>query len=97
MLEELPPIESFEEDLDWMDKDEREEGTFEIEVIDGVYVVYGPMMDRLMSNVNLDDYESLQYFQRTLRTWGIIDALREKGIDHGDAVNIDGFEFDFIE
>ena len=44
----------------------------------------------------MDDYMSLQYFQRVLRNTGIIAKLEEMGIDEGDTVNIFGFEFDFV-
>ena len=44
----------------------------------------------------MDDYESLQYFQRVLRTSGIIDALLEKGIQEDDVVSIYDFEFEFV-
>ena len=50
-----------------------------------------------MRSVNMDDYESLQYFQRTLTAAGVIDALREAGAGEGDTVSIDDFEFDFVE
>ena len=51
------------------DKDE-----FEI-VKDGKdFVVFGPAVDRLMGRVNLEDNESLYYFQKTLRNIGIDDA-----------------------
>ena len=44
----------------------------------------------------MEDYSSLQYFQRVLRSSGIIDKLVEMGINEGDTVNVCGFEFDFI-
>jgi GTP-binding protein len=44
----------------------------------------------------MDDYSSLQYFQRVLRNSGIIDKLLEMGIQENDTVNILGFEFEFI-
>ena len=44
----------------------------------------------------MDDYESLQYFQTVLQTSGILDALREKGIQEGDTVSIYDFEFDYV-
>ena len=49
-----------------------------------------------MRTIDMDDYSSLQYFQRVLRSSGIIDELEKKGIDEGDTVNIFGFEFDFV-
>ena len=47
--------------------------------------------------INFDDYESLQYFQRVLISGGVIDALREAGINEGDTVSIYELEFDFVE
>ncbi|NLI61727.1 MAG: GTPase ObgE [Clostridiales bacterium] len=96
LLEELPPMESFEEEWDWMEQDEAEE-PFVIDIIDGVYVVSGPTVDRLLGRVNMDDYESMQYFQRALRKQGIIDALRNMGINDGDTVQMNELEFDFLE
>lgn len=49
-----------------------------------------------MRTVDMDDYESLNYFQRVLRDRGIIARLEEMGIKEGDTVNIFGFEFDFV-
>lgn len=96
LLDELPPIEPFEEEADVTDMIV-EEQPFEIHLEDGVYVVSGPEVDRLLGRVNLDDYESLQYFQRMLRRRGIIDALKEKGIQNGDTVRMNDLEFDFID
>ena len=70
---------------------------FKITIEDGVYVLSGSVADSLLDRVNLDDYESLQYFQRALKRAGIIDALREKGIHDGDTVRIGDWEFDFVE
>ena len=44
----------------------------------------------------MDDYESLQYFQRVLRQSGIIDRLEGMGIQEGDTVSILNFEFEYI-
>ena len=44
----------------------------------------------------MDDYESLQYFQRVLIQSGIIKKLEDMGINEGDTVSILNFEFDYI-
>jgi len=49
-----------------------------------------------MNKVDPDDYESLQYFERTLRSEGIIKALEKQGIVEGDTVNIYDVEFDYV-
>lgn len=72
-----------------------EEDRDEFEVIreNGEFVVKGPAVDRLMGRVNLEDNESLYYFQKTLRNLGIDNALKEAGIQEGDTVRLGDWEF----
>ena len=51
---------------------------------------------RVLGMVDMNDYESLQYFQRVLRLSGIIDRLEEMGIREGDTVSILNFEFEYL-
>ena len=98
-LAELPPIKEYEpEPLTQAELDEMA-GTgeeFEIETEDDVYYITAPWLENIMKTVNMDDYESLQYFQRVLRTSGIIDRLEEMGINEGDTVSLFGFEFEYL-
>ena len=48
------------------------------------------------STCNLDDYESLSYFQNSLRKNGVIKALEAKGIQEGDLVRMYELEFEFV-
>ena len=64
---------------------------------DDVYIVEAPFLIKILCRTDLDDYESLQYFQRVLISSGIIDALREKGIQEGDIVSVYDFEFEFVD
>ena len=50
----------------------------------------------VMNTVDPDDYESLQYFERVLRSSGIIDALEKSGIHEGDTVCVYDVEFEFV-
>ena len=70
---------------------------FEVNVEDGVYYVEAKWLEPVMRTVDMDDYSSLQYFQRVLRNSGIIDRLEEMGINEGDTVSIFGFEFDYVK
>ena len=54
-------------------------------------------MDRLIASVNFDNEESLNWFHRSLRRLGVIDALRAEGAKEGDSVVIGDMEFDFID
>ncbi|MGN0995527.1 MAG: GTPase ObgE [Candidatus Ventricola sp.] len=63
----------------------------------GYYVVEGRAMEQLIGSINFDDNQSINYFHRTLRSRGVIDALRAAGAKEGDTVSICDMEFDFIE
>ncbi len=94
-LEDLPPILHFQEEE--IPEEEDIPDTFEVNLEDGVYVVTGRAVDRLIESVNFDDQESLNWFHRTLRRIGVIDALREAGAQDGSTVRIDDIEFDFVD
>ena len=64
---------------------------------EGYYVVEGRAMEQLIGSINFDDNQSINYFHRTLRSRGVIDALRTAGAKEGDTVAICDMEFDFIE
>ncbi|MFL0247448.1 GTPase ObgE [Candidatus Clostridium stratigraminis] len=70
--------------------------TYEIRVEDGVYVVLGSFVDRLLASVNVNDSESLKYFHKVLRNKGILDELKNMGIQDGDTVRLNDFEFEFL-
>lgn len=97
-LSKLPPIATYEaEPLPVTPADKITRHEVKITVQDGVYFVEGDWLLNVMKSVNFDDYESLNYFQRVLLNGGVIDALRDAGIEEGDTVSIYDLEFDFIE
>lgn len=94
-LSELPPPQiTIEADIL---PEEEEQDTFSIEVTDGVFVVSGNAARRIAGSTNFDDYESMQYFQRALRTAGIIDELEAMGIADGDPVRLEDIEFEYMK
>ena len=95
LLEELPPILHYTEEE--IPEEKTDPDSFDISREDGMFVVSGPGMERLIDSVNFDDQESLNWFHRTLRRLGVIDRLREAGAGEGDTVRIAEMEFDFIE
>ena len=97
MLKTCPEAEPFaEEELFDFDLDSQDSG-FNIERRGGAYELSGASIDHLIASVNFGNEESLNYFHRTLRRMGVIDALREAGASEGDTVRIDDMEFDFVE
>ncbi len=99
-LEKLPPIKEYEAEGPMPETFDEQAGIgqrFEItRGDDAVFYVEAPWLEHIMRTVDMEDYASLQYFQRVLRNTGIIDRLEQMGIEEGDTVNIFGFEFDFV-
>ena len=97
MLKTLPPIKRYEEEqipLEVFEK--KKDSGFTVTVRDNVYFVESPWLLKILQRADLDDYESLQYFQRVLETSGILDELRNRGIEEGDTVSIYDLEFEFV-
>jgi len=94
-LAQLPPIKRFEPDYIPELKEEND-CRFEITVEDEVYYVDAPFLEPILRGCNMDDYESLQYFQKVLRQSGIIAKLEDMGIEEGDTVDLLGWQFDFV-
>ena len=96
-LQTLPPIKQYEAESIPVELFEKQaDKGFTIRVEDDIYFVEAQWLLKILQRTDLDDYESLQYFQRVLISSGIIDALRERGINEGDTVSIYDLEFDFV-
>ena len=96
LLREAEEIELVsEEEMFRPELDEVQDEGLQIDIEDGVYVVTGKSLRRIMYSVNFDDMESLQYFQKAMESQGVFDQLREMGIEDGDTVRIYELEFEF--
>lgn len=98
-LEELPPIQAFEAQP-LTDEERLLRGaaskSFQVSLEDGIYYVESDYLEGILMTASMEDYSSLQYFQRVLRANGVIDRLEELGIQEGDTVDIMGFQFDYV-
>lgn len=64
---------------------------------DGVYVVEGPKIEKMLGYTNLDSEKGFQFFQKFLKDSGILTELEEAGIEEGDTVRMYGLEFDYYK
>jgi len=99
-LAELPPTITFETELQPVDLETDKEGADAVRIRrgdSGAYICEGAWLEALVNRVNLDERESLMYFQRMLIQGGVIDKLRDAGCEEGDTVHLCGIEFDFVE
>ena len=96
-MQELPAVKRYQPEFVAPDPNAAlTDRSFTVRVENGVFYVDAPWMEPVFSVVNPDDYESMQYFQRVLRSSGIIDKLEELGVKEGDTVDLLGFQFDYI-
>lgn len=64
---------------------------------EGVYVVEGPRVEKMLGYTNLDSEKGFDFFQKFLKTSGILESLEEAGIEEGDTVRMYGHEFDYYK
>ena len=98
-LKELPPVTIYEPE--YSPEDEAIANTAGVKETtvrreNDKFIVEGEWLYNFMGQINFGDYESLNFFQRVLIKNGVIDKLREAGVEEGDTVSIYDFEFDFV-
>lgn len=74
----------------------QEEEPYQIHKENEVFVVEGAWVRKLVNSTNFNNYESLQYFQRSIKRKGIVDALEDMGINEGDTVRMYDLEFEYF-
>ena len=98
-LKNLPPITVYDAEITPEDEAIRNtigEKTTTVRRENRKFIVEGEWLFNFMGQINFGDYESLNFFQRVLNKNGVIDKLREAGVEEGDTVNIYDFEFEFV-
>ncbi|CAN7304599.1 GTPase ObgE [Rossellomorea sp. LjRoot5] len=79
-------------------KHEEEEKEFEItRDPDGTFVVGGAKIERLFKMTDFSREDSARRFARQLRSYGVDDALRERGAKNGDTIRLIKYEFEFVD
>ena len=70
---------------------------YTVEVEDGVYVVEGPKIEKMLGYTNLDSEKGFAFFQKFLKTSGILEELEAQGIQEGDTVKIYQLQFEYYK
>ena len=97
MLSTLPPVTVYESEYVPKPPVVDTSAPLDIQRMDDghTWLIQGPWLQRLMSNVNFDDYESRMWFDKAPRETGLYQQLEERGIEDGDTVSLDGYEFEY--
>ena len=97
VLKTLPKEEIVEEEdkvIYTLDDDKEE---FTVRKDGDTFVVEGKAVNRLMGRINIDDNESMYYFQKKLKELGIEDELKRQGICEGDYVKMLNWTFEWYQ
>ena len=94
-LRTLPPVTIYEPEYVAPVAEVGDSKELEIEHLGSTWVVTGSWLERLIMDINFDDYESRNYFDIQLRKCGLFARLEEMGIQDGDVVDIYDFEFEY--
>ncbi|MEG3073603.1 MAG: Obg family GTPase CgtA, partial [Ruthenibacterium sp.] len=96
-LQTLPPVITYEPDYVKPDPALKDGHAFTVtHAEDGAWEVDAPWLVRILEGCDINDYESLQYFQRQLADAGVLDKLIACGVQENDTIRIDDFEFDYV-
>ncbi|APH15735.1 Obg family GTPase CgtA [Clostridium sporogenes] len=76
--------------------EEEKRFTYSIRKEENTYIVEGSFVDRLLNAVNVNDPDDLRYFHKVLKNKGVMEELMKMGIEDGDVVRLNDFEFDFL-
>ena len=94
-LDQEPVV--FEQEYDLEQETFKDEPyTVEYDEKEGMYVVEGPRIERMLGYTNLDSEKGFEFFQKFLRTSGIVDELEKLGIEEGDTVRMYDLQFDYL-
>lgn len=70
---------------------------YTVEKEDGIYVVEGPKIEKMLGYTNLDSEKGFAFFQKFLKDTGILAKLEDAGIQEGDTVRMYGLQFDYYK
>ncbi|MDU4671599.1 MAG: GTPase ObgE [Finegoldia magna] len=95
-------LDSIEDDYSTLDEqyvyfEEEKEADFKVRKENENYIVEGPLIENLIYRTNFEVYESVNHLQKVLEDKGVIQQLKDLGIQDGDNVIIGDVEFDFYE
>ena len=94
-LRTLPPVTIYEPEYVAPVAEVGDPNALEIEHLGNTWVITGTWLERMVQNINFDDYESRNYFDIQLTKCGLYKRLEEMGIQDGDTVDLYDLEFEY--
>lgn len=93
-IEEEDEYEMFDFEADEYDPDYR---TVYADFDGKDYILSGKQLDKIFNSTNFNDNGSMRYLYKYIEKSGALDKLREMGIEDGDTIRVQDFEFEYID
>ena len=61
------------------------------------FVLHGKQLLKIFNSTNFTDFGSLRYLYKYIEKSGAIDQMKEMGIEDGDIIKIEDFEFEYYD
>ena len=101
MLDKIEPeeenvYEMFDFEADEIDPDYRNVYV-SVSEEDGAYVISGKQLLKIFNSTNFNDMGSLRYLYKYIEKSGAIEKLQEMGLEEGDTIRIENYEFEYYD
>ena len=103
LLAEQEALPQEEEHYDFYDFDEENKDGDDYRTVnvtraaDGTFVLSGRQLQKIFDSTNFNDMGSLRYLYKYIEKSGAVEKMKEMGLEDGDTVKIDDFEFEYEE
>ncbi len=101
MLDKIQTVEKVNDQQDKEDhkvyRYKKREQDWKIEKTNKTFRITGYSVEKLMKSTNFEDWDSVQRFQGILKNKGIFEELKKMGAEDGSTIEIEGYEFDYID
>ena len=97
ILNNYPEDIVFEEEYEEYREEQTAPEPFTAEHTDGVFIVKGLGIEKMLGYTNIDTEKGFAFFQKYLKEKGIIKKLEEMGVSEGDTVRLYDLEFDYYQ
>ena len=62
-----------------------------------VFVLAGKQLEKIFNSTNFNDMGSLRYLYKHIENKGVFETLKEMGLEEGDLIRIQDYEFEYLE
>jgi len=100
-LKEIEALPAVEETVDYFDFEKEDTDpdfrNINASKVGNTFVLSGKQLKKIFDSTNFNDVGSLRYLYKYIEKNGGIDQLKALGLEEGDTIKIENFEFEYVE